>query len=758
MSGSNSLEPRPDRPQVVPLLPLGEPFAGEGEINVSEYLALLRRQWRLIAVIGLIGAAVGAILYATTPRVYQARARIQIERRSFSPLNSQGTNWLEAWWNPEYYPTQFEILKSRGLAEEVLRNLRLWEDPDFNPHAGSIVASDEPVIPAQDEAALGGMASRLQSGLTIRPRTGTQLVDILYSSQHPELAMRVANGFAETFQQRGKADRQRAASRASTFLSEQIEEIKTEIADKERQLQTFSRERDIVTIDKDSNTTLKRLEAVNQDYITARSDRIQKEVRYNELVASSDDVLADTLSDTGVRSLGNELRRAEEEYAAKLRVYKPEFPDMVELRGTIDDLRARLRELVGQAREQARVEYQTALRSEQRLNEELRQMKNETLALNSASAEYNNLKVEIATRRQLLDELLRRQSETSVAVRGSQEPNVHIIEKALLPGRPSEPNLKRQLLFGGGIGLLVGIGLVFLLDFMDRSIKTPEELERRLGLPVLAVIPDISTGKSYGYLGRYGYGSGHGQNRKKRSPGAVARRDDVTVDLVPQHKPRLAISESYRSLRTALLLSSADTLQVITVTSATSGEGKTVTAANLATVLAQLGRRVLLIDADLRKPRVHKVFKISNRVGVVNYLVGRAEAEEIFFRNGVPNLAVSPAGPSPPNPSELLSSPRMQQLLERAREIFDYVIVDTPPTLAVTDSTIMGSASDGVVLTVRAGAIPREDAKVSAERLRLAGVKVLGTVLNCYRPLVGRFSKDYHYYYYQAYAEDQETV
>jgi capsular exopolysaccharide synthesis family protein len=200
-----------------------------------------------------------------------------------------------------------------------------------------------------------------------------------------------------------------------------------------------------------------------------------------------------------------------------------------------------------------------------------------------------------------------------------------------------------------------------------------------------------------------------------------------------------------------------DPPRTVLVTSAVQSEGKTTLASNLALAFSQLGP-TLLIDADLRKPRVHKVFKISNRVGVVNYLVGQVEAEEIFFRNGVPNLAVSPAGPIPPNPSELLSSPRMQYFLDRAREVFDYVVIDTPPTLAVTDSTIMGSIADGVVLTVRAGALPRDDAKASADRLRMAGVKVLGTVLNAYRPLVGHYAKDYHYYYHQAYAEDHEAV
>jgi len=350
----------------------------------------------------------------------------------------------------------------------------------------------------------------------------------------------------------------------------------------------------------------------------------------------------------------------------------------------------------------------------------------------------------------------------------TRESNVRIIDQALVPDGPFRPSLRKDLSYGGVLGLLIGIGFAFLIEFLDRTVKAPEEVERRLGLPTLAVIQDLSdAGKVYGYsgYGYYGYGYGAdggggptatGERPRVRagrgSPaGWLERKKAPTaappqIELVPHEKPRTLISEAYRSLRTALLLSSAREIKLIAVTSAVAGEGKTATAANLAVVLAQLGRPVLIVDCDLRKPRLHQVFRVSNRLGLVNQLTGTAEPEEVILPTEVPNLWVVPSGPTPPNPSELIASQRMRDWLRALRSRFDYVVIDTPPALAVTDATLVGVAVDGVVLTLRCHKVTREEARLVRDRLRQADIKILGAVLNRYRALQTGIAKGYRYY------------
>jgi capsular exopolysaccharide synthesis family protein len=756
--------PQQEEPELVP--------GPESEFNLAEYLAMVRRHWKLAAVCCLLGLSGAGVHYAITPKAYQATSTIQIERRNLTPLGNSQNPWLENYWNMEFYPTQYELLQSRGLAERVVKSLDLMEDPDLNPArrdgAGGPTAED-------DEAVLGSLADQLRGGLSVSPVRNTQLVQLSFHASSPEFAARAANAFAEAFIDMGVEDRFATAGKASTFLGSQIETLKQEIQDKEAQLQAFSRRSDIVTLDKDSNSsvTLQRLEALNTQLIDAKRERIQKEAQYHETMNGPRESMADSLSGGVVSDQRGQLLKLERDYEAKLKVYKPDFPDMIALKTEIDKARQHLNEAVQEqvqnARGSAFAAYQSARRQEQSLETEMRKLKSEAIDQNSAAVEFTNLKVEIQTRRDLLDELLRKQSETEVAVRlqDTRESNVRIIDKALVPGGPFRPSLRQDVSYGLLLGLLFGIGCAVLVEFLDRTVKAPEEIERRLGLPALAVIHDLAqAGKAYGYSGN-GYGYGYGEEpagerprvrasrtasagwlEKKKAPAAAAPPAPAPnqIELVPHERPRTLISESYRSLRTALLLSSARELKAIAVTSAVAGEGKTATASNLAVVLAQLGRQVLIVDCDLRKPRVHQVFRVSNRCGLVNQLTATADPESLLLPTEVPNLWVTPSGPIPPNPSELLASDRMREWLRAVRSRFDFVVIDTPPALAVTDATIVGMLVDGVVLTLRSGKVTREEARLCRDRLRQAGIKVLGAVLNRYRSLHTGLGKRYRYY------------
>jgi succinoglycan biosynthesis transport protein ExoP len=711
------------------------------ELNLAEWLQVVRRRWILLAAACVIGMAAASVHYLMTPKLYEATAVLQIERRSLTPLVGSQTPWLEDWWNMEYYPTQYKLLESRGLAERVVRDLRLAGDPFFNP-GGRPLAASTPRPAEADLAVVGGLASRLRSGLTVEPVRATQLVNLTYRSTNPEFAARAVNGFAEAFIDWGIENRSTTAGNASSFLTSQIETLKKEIQDKETQLQAVSRTSDIVELDSGSNVTMQRLEALNKSYSDALRNRIEKEARYRELMTMPKEVIAESQSDGLVAELKSKQLELERDYEIGLKTYKKEFPKMLELQTAIEKGRQHLagvvEEMVDKARQAANAEYQTALRQEKALEQEMHGLKSEALDESSAAVEYHNLSLEVDTRRNLLDEVLKAHSETEVTARlqGTRESNVRIVDRALPPGGPSSPNLKQDLSSGLLLGLLLGAGLVLLLEYLDRTVKSAEQIERLLGLPTLAVIPDIAeTGSSYGgyrSYGGYGYGAepaakGRGARRwlEKKKSDAPSR-----IELVPHDGPRLAVSEAYRSLRTALLLSSARELKVVAVTSAVAGEGKSATATNLAVVMAQLGRRVLVVDADLRKPRLHEVLQLSNRAGLVSYLTGGADLDAIVGRTAVPQLFAIPSGPMPPNPSELLASERMRELVRAARGRFDFVVIDTPPLLPVTDATLVGDLVDGVVLCLRSGKVTRDEARSCQERLARAGIKILGVVLN----------------------------
>lgn len=744
----------------------------EMDLNLAEYWGMVRRHWKLVAATCLTGLAAASIHYAITPPQYTAAATIQIERRSLTPVGSAQNPWYENWWNMEFYPTQYELLQSRGLAERVVKNLDLMEDPNFNPGAGARKDSATRPSAEDDEAVLGLLADHIRGGLSVEPVRNTQLVRLTYRSNKPDFAAKAANGFAEAFIDMGVEDRYATAGKASTFLATQIEALKEEIQEKETQLQVFSRRSDMVPLESNSSVTLQRLQALNNNFIDAKKLRIEKEAAYRELMLTPKETIADSLSAGVVGGLRSDQLKLEREYETRLKTYKPDWPEMVTLKAEIEKgqqhLDGVIQEMVEKARGVAHAAYQTALRQEQALQTELERLKGEAIDQNSATVEFTNLKVEVETRRDLLDELLRKQSETEVAVRlqDTRESNVRIIDQALVPGGPSAPSLRKDLSYGLLLGLLLGVGCALLIEFLDRTVKSAEEIERRLGLPPLATIQDIvEAGKLYGAGYGYGYGADPAEDqggRIRRAVRPTARLEKkkapapgqaAQIELVPHERPRTLISEAYRSLRTAILLSSAREIKMIAVTSAMAGEGKTATAANLAVVLAQLGRQVLIVDCDLRKPRLHQVFHVSNRFGLVNQLTATAEADSVFLPTEVPNLWVTPSGPIPPNPSELLSSDRMRDWLRTVRTRFDYVVVDTPPALAVTDATIVGLLADGVVLTLRSGKVTRDEARLCRDKLHQAGIKILGAVLNRHRPLEAGLGKRYSYY--ESYGAEQ---
>ncbi len=749
-------------------LPLSEPPPHADEFHeLAKYLHALRRRWPLLLVCSLVAVTFALIKYSLTTKEYRATTTIQIERKRMSLFALGQAGLIEDWWNVEYYPTQYRLLRSRGMAERVVLNLRLQEDPEFVGKPGGLVGSsaEVPLSSAEDAAQLARLASQVQGGLTVNPIKDTQLVELSFVSPSPELAARIANGYADAFIQWGIQTRTETVRGASGFLGSQIETLRREIEDRQKQLNTFAADSK-AALDPAGEALLERRRTLEQQYNKVVGERIGKEATYRELLKQSSDSLASSLAGDRINLLRTELFQLENDYEFKLKTYTPEWPAMVDLKTKIDEKREQLQRLTevtaDEMRETAAAAYQKAQREEVGLEGELRKLADEARQLNSSSLEYNNLLTNIETRKSLLADLQKRQSETDVASRlqSQQESNVRVVDSAVVPAHPFRPSLDQDLWRGLLVGLMLGLAAILLFEYLDRTVKTPEELEALLRIPTLAVVPDLDpkrasrlgSGQAYGYGYGYGYGGpARASARRLFSRTASAAEDagvasDNSIELLPHRNPRLAVCEAYRSLRTALLLSSAEELRVIALTSAEPSEGKTATTVNLAVVLAQLGRKVLIIDGDLRRPRIHKIFKVSNRVGLVNSLTSGVELERVGLPTEVPNLLVCPSGPIPPNPSELLAAERMRAFLNAARTRFHYILIDTPPMLPVADGLILGALADGVVICARAGALLRDDARACRERLRYSELRLLGAVLNRHRVTPGRYAKRYRYY------------
>ena len=726
----------------------------EDSVDLTKYIMAVRRRWLLLLAICLVAGGYAVLRYSLTEKIFRATTTIQIERKRLSLLALGQAGWLEDWWNLEYYPTQYRLLRSRGMAERVVLNLRLHEDPSFNSRAASVVPDDNVDTP-DSSTELAALALRVQRGLSVTPIKDTQLVELSYESGSPDLAARIANGYADVFIEWGIENRTTTVGKASSFLSAQIATLRDEIEERQKQLNAYAGDSEFA-LDPGGEALIERRQSLESQYNRVVAERIGKEATYRELQSRPADVL--DRDDAVVADLKSQIILLESEYRTKLDTYTPEWPEMVSLKDTINDKKEQLANLQSEVHRDALAdafaELQKARREEQALEDELAKIASDARTQNSAALEYINQTTYINTRKDLLAGLVKRQSETEVAsrVQTSQESNVRVVDRAIVPGAPFAPSLRADLTTALLLGLIFSTGLVVLLEYLDRTVKSPEELESLLGVPTLAVIPDIDESRRgaayrirYGrskYSYNYGYGYGYGTNQEKSGSDPEGNR----IELLPHRSPRLAVSEAYRSLRTALLLSSADEMRMVALTSAEPGEGKTATTANLAVVMAQLGRRVLIIDADLRRPRMHKLFRISNRMGLVNYLTANVDVSAISFETEVPNLSICPSGPIPPNPSELLASDRMKQLLEGLRRTFDFILIDTPPILPVADAIILGAMADGVIVCARTGALVREDAKFCRERLAYSELKTIGAVLNRYSAGKGGYQRKYRYY------------
>lgn len=729
---------------------------GEPELNLAEYWGLVVRGRRVIAACVALAVVAAVVISLLSRPVYRARVILKVEPDRSVPFNLGSGTTAVAAPAAEFLPTQTNLLKSREIASRVVQKLNLVDESPMPAKRGFVSAlafwrsgaDPDAQIAAQADAEL--VAEGLAAGIEATPIPRTWLIELSYTAPSAKRAADVANAVATAYIEWNMESKFEVLGQAGKFLGTQIEQMKADIDRKSQQLSAYGDLKDIITLEAGSNVTMQKLESLNKDYAEAVGDRVSKEARYQETMNSSSEVLADEASGGLISQLRAENSKLERDYAEKLNLFKPDWPAMTQLKSQIEKGKQNIREEIARqsskAREMARSDYQTALRREESLKSVLSGQKSEVRNLNRDAVEYTNLQVEVQTKRELLDSLLKRQAETQVASRlsGDQVSAVRIVDRALPPRTRFKPSYRKNLMMGVLLGVLVGVMVIFVREYLDRSLRSPEQVDRYLRLPALGVIPAASSkAKGYGY---YGYLS-----KRKKSPkdkASQAAPAETQIELLPHYSKRSTIAESYRAFRTALLLSQAGGVHTVVMTSSHPAEGKTSTALNLAAVLGQLGRRVLLIDADLHKPRLHEVFHVSNRHGLVSILAENDDPTKAIVQTQAPGVFLLPAGPTTPNPSGLLSSKAMAALLRIAREKFDHIIIDTPPVSPISDALLLGSLADGIVLCVHAGKTPRDVVARVRDDIYRANVRILGVLLNNLEEDGSSYGKYYYRHYY----------
>ena len=693
------------------------------DIHLSHYWNVVRKRWKVALAI-LVVVMTGTFLASWFSKpLYRSWVKLQIERES-SVITVEDIFGIAS-SDQEFLQTQYVLLKSRGLALRVVEDHKLWNDRELYPPGAAGKTKQEL------QAIKEGIAGGILGGIEVVPVRGTSLVDVYYVGSSPRLAQKIADAWGASYIQMNVRKKIESVQQANEFLTTQITAVQQDLEVNRRQLQDYARTHGIVAMAEGSTdeVVMQRLEQLNKELAGAQGLTYEKQAAYNALQRTSPDAVAS--DDPLVMRLSEDLSRVQREYSEKRSQFLEGHPEMKRLAAQVEKTRIARATAVQQAYskklEAARADLNAAAAREASTRGAYSQQRNEAQRLNVDTAGYLDLRMGVETKQALVAQLQKQLSETEVTARlsGAASSNIHIIESAPLPGGRHNLSMQKNLQSAFPLGLILGFAAIFFLEYMDRSIKNPEELEKVTQFASLGVIPSASSIGSR----HYGYGQGYGRSTPRLR---AVDRDIMAggVELIPHTDARSPIAEAYRAFRTSLLLASASSPKVIVITSSFAREGKTTTSVNLATVLAQMGKPVLLIDADLRRPRLQKVFTGRMNLGLVNYLAANIAVDDIIQPTEVPNLSVVLSGPIPPNPSELLASDRMRHLIEDVRGKFAYVIFDSPPVLAVTDAIVLATRADGVVLCVHGGQTPRELVQRSSERLRQANIHVLGAILN----------------------------
>jgi capsular exopolysaccharide synthesis family protein len=757
----------------------------DNDVHLLDYWrAIRKRLWLVLGIVALITML--AIVYvARKPDFYEAQARVQVDLEDTGALVNNTRPLYGPSDDPIYFNTQLQILVSPGLTRRVVRTLDLEHNPDFfkgdpaqrqstwqtilrmvglgnkSPDAGSKAPDQLPLTNAVAQATaredlneakrLAPYVNTILSGLKVDPvketrgyYKETRLIDIKYTHNVPEVTSKVVNAIAETYVFTNLEKRTEANSTTGDFLQKRIAELQQQIRTAEERLVNYAKNNQIISLDPNQNTVVERLAGLNQQLLQAENDRKTAEAAYNAAKAPN---AASALADDGAKQTNEieaKLVDLRQKRALLLVDATEEAPEVKEVDQQIAELDRQLNEM--RNRKSATLltnlntRYQQTLEREQSLRKAFEQQRAQTLSQNEAAINYRIIQQEIETNKSLLNGLLQGAKENDVVLAGKPN-NISIVDYALTPDNPVGPNRTRTVIAAFFLSIGLGLGLALFFEYLDDTVHSTEEVERVLHLPALAVIPSVgsaarrrmlSVGTTALQKQNNGNGNGHGNS-----------------ELLMNVDGRSPLAEAYRHLRTSVLLSTAGRApKSLLVTSSLPGEGKTTTAVNTAMSLAQTGASVVIIDADMRRPRLQTIFGMQGQEGLSSILssdISESDMLEMIRTDEESGLSVLTSGPIPPNPAELLGSDQMRRLVAALQANYTHVVIDSPPVSSFTDGVLISTMVDGVLLVVHGGRSSRHIVRRSKQLLSDVGAKIFGVVLNN----VNLQSHDY--YYYQSY-------
>lgn len=684
--------------------------------TLHDYLRILvKRRWAALTVFLVIVATTALYSFLATP-IYKATTQILVERQMPRLLETREGSYSSEAMNQEFYQTQYKLLASKALAEKVATKLDLYNNPNFTTQK---MPPDAPEL--QRQHFKDRIINRLMKQIEVTPIRNSSLVDVSFYNPDAKLAAAVVNAVAQSYIEQSLDLRFAASQEGTIWLNQKIAEARKKLEDSEFKINQYARAHNIVATENKESITAQKLEQLNKELVTAQTKRSESETRFREV--SQGHPIPEVINNHLIQNLKGEEAKIIVQVSELGKKFGEKHPRMMQLQQELAGIRAKISAEHAHIVQAVKNEYRMAQNQEASLKKALEETKTDTQDLGDRTVEYKVLLRDVETNRALYENMLK-SLKTTTATENLPSTNIRIIYPATVPEKPAKPKKALNLLLSLVVGSMMALGLVFGLEYVDTSIKNPDDVEKWLQVPSLAMIPHLESSEA---------------------------QDKHIPELVVHYGGNPLAAEAYRALRTSIVFSAAGKAPgVILVTSSLPGEGKSLTSTNLAAAMAKAGKDVLLIDADLRRPSLHKLFQVEQEPGLSNYLVG--EINELpCLQTVVPHLYLLPCGKIPPNPSELLGSARMEELLGRGQERFAHIILDSPPIISVTDATILSTKSEGTLLVIRAEEIPRKAAKKAKDQLLEVNSHLLGVVLNDIP-----FQKHGYYYYnyyhkYQSY-------
>jgi len=729
--------------------PVERQYQQEEEVHLRDYLQIiLRRKWTVITFFLVVVTTVTIGTYMMRP-IYRASVVIKIDKENPNVLKFKDVYEIER-AEEDYYQTQYKILKSKNLARRVIRSLKLDANPLFVRKEGFLATGNKASNRDGKEDSSEGeihpdIVEAFLNRVTVEPMQKSRLVKVSFDSYSPEMSADVANTIGKTlidFNIESKFD---ATQHARDWMEKQLQEMKAKVESSEERLNEYAAKNGIIFVaEKNSQDTKdtqniinRRLAELSTHLVQATSDRIGKEALYREIQGGDAEDSTVVTNNPLIQVLKKDYATMEAEYSQLSRVYKPDYPKMIRLREQMEQLKRRIDAEVNKIVSGIKKDYEAAVRRENYLINTMEKYKAEVLKLNEKMVQYQILKREADTNKELYNGLLQRLKETGISASLTAS-NIQILDRADIPNSPYKPKKTLNIFLSIIVGLFGGVGLAFFFEYLDNAIKTPEDIEKRVSMPYLGLVPDVvKSGK-------------RGDNEIEDSRYLISHYDKTSPH-----------SEAFRSIGTYIQFSTpVRPPRSILISSPRKEEGKTTIAVNTAVSLAQTSGRCIIVDADLRRPRLHRIFDVDNSTGLSSFLTGHIEFDRgLILNTKIGNLDIIPSGPTPPNPSELLTSSRMRDLLDGLFPLYSFILIDSPPVLGMSDSLVLSTMTEGVILVVRCGETPRDAAIQARKLLQGVNARILGVVLNGITPSdlkYGSYSYYYSYYYKDGYGDNEK--